>query len=385
MASSDYLFTSESVSEGHPDKVCDRISDEIVDLFLAAEPQARVAAETLTTTNRIVIAGEVRGPASITPERIEAAAREAVRDIGYEQEGFHWQNAKVEVLLHAQSGDIAMGVDRDGAGDQGIMFGYACDETSELMPAPIHFAHEILRLMAEARHAGEASELGPDSKSQITVRYVNGKPVGVTSVVVSTQHGAEVSQDRVQEIVRPFVHQALPEGWLQNDTVWYINPTGQFIVGGPDGDAGAYRPQDHRRHLWRCRPTWRWCVLRQGPDQGRPLGSLCGALSSRRMSWRPVMADRCCLIQLSYAIGVSAQPLVDLCRHLWHRPDRRGQLRLKRRSATRSISDTSAASASGSGPEPPDLSPAPRPMAISAGRRMPMAASRGSGRIWWTS
>jgi S-adenosylmethionine synthetase len=237
-----YLFTSESVSEGHPDKVSDRISDAVVDAYLAADPGSRVAAETLTTTNRIVLAGEVRGPASVL-DQVEQIARDAVRDIGYEQDGFHWKNASVEVHLHSQSADIAQGVDAagnkdEGAGDQGLMFGYACDETPSLMPAPIHYSHRILRDMATARHAGKEKGLGPDSKSQVTLRYENGKPVGAQSVVVSTQHAEGLSQDDIRGIVRPYVLGALPDGWMCAEDEFYVNPTGKFVIGGPDGDAG---------------------------------------------------------------------------------------------------------------------------------------------------
>ena len=243
MSRSDYLFTSESVSEGHPDKVSDRISDAVVDTYLTADPQARVACETLCTTNRIVLAGEVRGPGHITSKHIEDVARAAVKDIGYEQEGFHWRTAEVQIYLHAQSVDIAQGVDAagnkdEGAGDQGLMFGFACDETDVLMPAPIHFSHSILRSLAEARHSGAESGLGPDSKSQVTLRYANGKPVGVTSIVVSTQHGEMLSQEEVREIVRPHVANVLPEGWMCPEDTFYVNPTGRFVIGGPDGDAG---------------------------------------------------------------------------------------------------------------------------------------------------
>ena len=306
MPQADFLFTSESVSEGHPDKVCDRISDEIVDLFLAAEPQARVAAETLTTTNRIVIAGEVRGPASVTPERIEHAAREAVKAIGYEQDGFHWRTAKVEVLLHAQSGDIAMGVDKDGAGDQGIMFGYACDETDERMPAPIHYAHRLLRTMAEARHRGDTPELGPDAKSQFTLRYVDGKPVGVTSVVLSTQHKDGLSQSDVHDIVKPFVEATVPQGWLNGETKWYVNPTGQFIIGGPDGDAGL----TGRKII--VDTYGGWAPHGGGAFSGKDPTKVdrSAAYAARYLAKNVVaagLAERC-LIQLSYAIGV-AQPL----------------------------------------------------------------------------
>lgn len=252
MAREHYLFTSESVSEGHPDKVCDRISDEIVDLFfregakVGIDPyQTRVACETLATTNRVIIAGEVRG-APIGPEAIEAAARDAIKSIGYEQEGFHWQKAKVEILLHAQSADIAQGVDAsgnkdEGAGDQGIMFGYACRETPELMPAPIYYAHKILEDLAAARRAGSGSavKLGPDAKSQVTVQYEHGKPAHVTQIVLSTQHLDEnLSSQDVRQIVEPYIRKTLPESWILPETVWHINPTGKFVIGGPDGDTG---------------------------------------------------------------------------------------------------------------------------------------------------
>ena len=249
MTRSSYLFTSESVSEGHPDKVCDRISDEIVDAFFRLGPehgwdpwQIRCAAETLATTNRVVIAGETRGPKQITKDLITHLARMAIRDIGYEQEGFHWENAEINVLLHAQSADIAVGVDSagnkdEGAGDQGIMFGYACRETPTLMPAPIYYAHKILSDLAVARKAGE-TRLLPDAKSQVTVAYENGKAVRATQIVVSTQHSAGLSSADVAEIVKPYAIKALPAGWVDDSTVWHINPTGKFEIGGPDGDCG---------------------------------------------------------------------------------------------------------------------------------------------------
>jgi S-adenosylmethionine synthetase len=267
-----YLFTSESVSEGHPDKVCDRISDEIVDLVFreakktGMDPsQVRIACETLATTNRVVIAGEVRVPTSllkkdkqgnvlhdaaghpiVNPAKFKSTARKAIKAIGYEQDGFHWKKAKIDVLLHGQSADIAQGVDEKGnkdvgAGDQGIMFGYASRETPELLPAPIYYAHKILEILTEARKSGvgAAVKLGPDAKSQVTVKYENGVPVGVTQIVVSTQHvDASLSSDDVKKIIEPYVRQALPEGWIGKDTVWHVNPTGKFVVGGPDGDAG---------------------------------------------------------------------------------------------------------------------------------------------------
>ena len=248
MRKGDFVFTSESVSEGHPDKVCDRISDSVVDAFLAADPYARVACETLVTTNRIVIAGEVRGPRSLVEKngkvkasRIEAIARKAVKEIGYEQKGFDWKKAKVTVLLHGQSADIARGVDAagnkdEGAGDQGIMFGYACNETPELMPAPLQYSHNILRALAEARHSGREKLLGPDAKSQVTLRYVNGKPVGATAIVVSTQHaatdakGRELESGDVKRIVRPYVEKVLPTGWMCHDDHFYVNQIGRAHV-----------------------------------------------------------------------------------------------------------------------------------------------------------
>ncbi|MGV7031269.1 methionine adenosyltransferase [Methylobacterium symbioticum] len=246
MPRSDYLFTSESVSEGHPDKVCDRISDTVVDAYIAAMPEARLGVETLATTNRIVIAGEVRGPDSVTFKDLEELTREAVKDIGYEQDGFHWKNNDVAIHLHAQSADIAQGVDAagnkdEGAGDQGIMFGYAADETPALMPAPIFYAHKILKDLADARKArqGEAAKLGPDAKSQVTVRYANGKPVEATQIVLSTQHIDEsLDSADVRAIVEPYIRAALPEAWITEGTVWHINPTGKFVIGGPDGDCG---------------------------------------------------------------------------------------------------------------------------------------------------
>ncbi|CAA2100484.1 MULTISPECIES: methionine adenosyltransferase [Methylobacterium] len=246
MPRSNYLFTSESVSEGHPDKVCDRISDTIVDAYISAMPEARLGVETLATTNRIVIAGEVRGPDSVTFEHLEHLTREAVKDIGYEQSGFHWKNNDIAIHLHAQSADIAQGVDSsgnkdEGAGDQGIMFGYASDETPELMPAPIYYAHKILKDLADARKGkqGDAAKLGPDAKSQVTVRYENGRPVGVTQIVLSTQHIDETLDSAdVRAIVEPYILAALPQGWVGEETVWHVNPTGKFVIGGPDGDAG---------------------------------------------------------------------------------------------------------------------------------------------------
>lgn len=251
MARSSYTFTSESVSEGHPDKVSDRISDEVVDLFFSRaekdgmDPwQVRVAAETLTTTNKVVIAGEIRGPESITNLEIESAARKAIKDIGYEQDGFHWANADVQVLLHNQSVHIAQGVDSgdnkdEGAGDQGIMFGYASNETEALMPAPIYYSHKILEVLAQKRKSGELDQLLPDSKSQVSVAYENGKPVRATSIVLSTQHRSEDQTSQIiRDMVEPTIRDVLPDGWIDEDTVWHVNPTGTFVIGGPDGDAG---------------------------------------------------------------------------------------------------------------------------------------------------
>ncbi len=304
----DYLFTSESVSEGHPDKVCDRISDGIVDAYLAADPHSRVAVETLCTTNRIVMAGEVRGPGSITNETLEEVARSAVRDIGYEQEGFHWRDAAVDSYVHAQSSDIAIGVDAagnkdEGAGDQGIMFGYACRETDALMPAPIHYSHAILQAMAAARHAGGEAGLGPDSKSQITLQYENNKPVRVTSVVVSTQHAADLSQDDVREIVRPYVLRTLPDGWMCDDDSFYVNPTGRFVIGGPDGDAGLTGRKIIVDTYGGAAPHGGGAFSGKDPTKV----DRSAAYAARYLAKNVVAAGLAdgCTIQLAYAIGVS--------------------------------------------------------------------------------
>lgn len=239
----EYLFTSESVSEGHPDKICDQISDAVVDAYLAADPHARVAAETMVTPSKIIIAGEVRGPTSITPKDIEGMARKVVQDIGYEQDIFHWKKVAVEVMLTQQSPDIAQGVDggenkEEGAGDQGIMFGYACNETDTYMPAPIYYAHRILQSISEARHVGNLPQFGPDAKSQVTLLYRDGAPVKADSIVVSIQHKEGVSQQEVRELVRAHVHKVLPEGWMCDEEKFYINPTGKFVIGGPESDCG---------------------------------------------------------------------------------------------------------------------------------------------------
>ncbi len=311
MAKLNYLFTSESVSEGHPDKVCDRISDAVVDLFLGADPYARVAVETLCTTNLIVLAGEVRGPASITHELMEAAARRAVRDIGYEQDGFHWKNAEVIVRVHSQSADIAVGVDAagnkdEGAGDQGIMFGYACNETSALMPAPIFYAHNILHSLAEARHSGATPLLGPDAKSQVTLQYENGKPVRATSVVVSTQHHESISSDEVREIVRPHVVNVLPGGWMCPEENFYVNPTGRFVIGGPDGDSGLTGRKIIVDTYGGAAPHGGGAFSGKDPTKV----DRSAAYAARYLAKNVVaahLADRC-TIQLAYAIGV-ARPL----------------------------------------------------------------------------
>ena len=309
MNSKNYLFTSESVSEGHPDKVCDRISDMVVDSYLSKDPFSRVACETLTTTNKVVLAGETRGP-EIKKNELEEKVRSCIKDIGYEQDGFHWKNCSVDINLHTQSSDIAMGVDSkgnkdEGAGDQGIMFGYACDETEVLMPAPIYYSHKILELMAIDRKNGKADKLEPDSKSQVTLQYVDGVPSKVTAVVISTQHSPKVSQSQVKEIVRPYLEKAIPKKLLMNlnEKDFYVNPTGQFIIGGPDGDTGL---------------TGRKIIVDTYGGAARHGG---GAFSGKdpskvdrsaayaaRYVAKNVVASKIskkCEIQLSYAIGVS--------------------------------------------------------------------------------
>jgi len=313
VARATYLFTSESVSEGHPDKVCDRISDAVVDLYLAADPLSRVAVEGLVTTNRIVLAGEVRGPESVTPEMVEQTARRVVRDIGYEQEGFHWDLAEFEYYVHGQSADIALGVDPnadkqkdEGAGDQGIMFGFACRETEPLMPAPIFYAHRILHEMAKARHSGRTPELGPDAKSQVTLVYENGKPVRADSIVVSTQHDEDVSQERVKEVVGDFVHEVMPEGWVNGSTKLYVNPTGRFVIGGPDGDTGLTGRKIIVDTYGGAAPHGGGAFSGKDPTKV----DRSAAYAARYLAKNVVaagLADKCTL-QLSYAIGVS-QPL----------------------------------------------------------------------------
>ncbi|KAF0210845.1 methionine adenosyltransferase [Methylocystis sp.] len=318
MTRKNYLFTSESVSEGHPDKVCDRISDEIVDEFFREGPKAgidpyaiRVAAETLATTNRVVIAGEVRGP-HVPFDRIIEITRGAIRAIGYEQRGFHWNTANVEVLLHEQSVDIAQGVDAagnkdEGAGDQGIMFGYAVRETPELMPAPIYYSHKILELLAQARHSGKEKGLGPDAKSQVTVRYADGKPVEATQIVLSHQHVDEtLSPADIRSIAEPYIRDALPDGWITNTTVWHVNPTGKFYIGGPDGDAGLTGRKIIVDTYGGAAPHGGGAFSGKDPTKV----DRSAAYAARYLAKNVVaagLADRCTL-QLSYAIGV-AEPL----------------------------------------------------------------------------
>ena len=340
MARSSYLFTSESVSEGHPDKVCDRISDEIVDLVFREAKKAgmdpskvRIACETLATTNRVVIAGEVRVPETllkkdkagnvvldasgapvVNPSKFKSAARKAIRAIGYEQSGFHWKKCRIDVLLHGQSADIAQGVDESGnkdvgAGDQGIMFGYASRETPELLPAPIYYAHKILENLTAARKAnhGPAGKLGPDAKSQVTVRYENGQPVGVTQIVLSTQHlDEDLTSADVRVIVEPYVRASLPEGWITDETVWHVNPTGKFVVGGPDGDAGLTGRKIIVDTYGGAAPHGGGAFSGKDPTKV----DRSAAYAARYLAKNVVaagLADRA-TIQLSYAIGV-AQPL----------------------------------------------------------------------------
>ena len=311
MAQDNFIFTSESVSEGHPDKVCDRISDTVVDLYLEADPNSRVACETLSTTNRVVLAGEVRGPAHISHDVITEKVRGAIREIGYEQDGFHWKNAEITILLHEQSSDIAMGVDSrgnkdEGAGDQGIMFGYACRETETLMPAPIQYSHSILKNMANARRSGHIVGLGPDSKSQVSLRYGNGKPIGAASIVISTQHDEGLEQKEVREIVRPFVENVLPDGWMCPETEFYVNPTGRFVIGGPDGDAGLTGRKIIVDTYGGAAPHGGGAFSGKDPTKV----DRSAAYAARWVAKNIVAANLAekCTIQLSYAIGV-AKPL----------------------------------------------------------------------------
>ena len=309
MKKNNYLFTSESVSEGHPDKVCDRISDMVVDSYLALDPFSRVACETLTTTNKVVLAGEIRGP-DIKKDELIDKVRNCIKDIGYDQKGFSWKTANIETFLHAQSSDIAMGVDSkdnkdEGAGDQGIMFGYACQETDDLMPAPIHFSHKILRLMAADRKNGSLKEIEPDSKSQVTMLYENEKPVKVTSVVISTQHSKALNQEKVRELIIPYITKSIPKEFLDglDPKEIYINPTGQFIIGGPDGDTGLTGRKIIVDTYGGAAPHGGGAFSGKDPTKV----DRSAAYVSRYLAKNIVASGitEKCLIQLAYAIGVS--------------------------------------------------------------------------------
>ena len=304
-----YLFTSESVSEGHPDKVCDRISDMVVDHYLSQDPYSRVACETLTTTNKVILAGEVRGP-ELNKDALIEKVRECIKDIGYDQEGFSWKNANIECFLHSQSADIAMGVDSkgnkdDGAGDQGIMFGYSCDETKELMPAPIQFSHKILRLMAQDRKSGVLKNIEPDSKSQVTIEYKDNKPFKVKSIVISSQHSPDVEQHQVKELVRPYIKRSVPEKLLEgfDDNEFYVNPTGNFVIGGPDGDCGLTGRKIMVDTYGGAAPHGGGAFSGKDPTKVDR-----SAAYAARYIAKNVVASKIssrCLIQLAYAIGVS--------------------------------------------------------------------------------
>jgi S-adenosylmethionine synthetase len=306
----EFLFTSESVSEGHPDKVADRLSDTVLDAYLAADPYSRVACETLVTTNRVILAGETRGPDAFTPDVIAGLCREAIREIGYDQPGFSWRGATIEVYLHAQSADIAQGVDAsgnkdEGAGDQGMMFGYACRETDALMPAPIYYAHLILRRISELRRAHDPLVAGllPDAKSQITLRYVDGRPVGATSVVVSTQHEEGLEQADVKRLVWPIVESCLPRGWMPPEHEFYVNPTGKFVTGGPDGDCGLTGRKIIVDTYGGAAPHGGGAFSGKDPTKvDRSAAYACRYLAKNVVA--AGLADRCTL-QVSYAIGVS--------------------------------------------------------------------------------
>jgi S-adenosylmethionine synthetase len=311
LAKRDFVFTSESVSEGHPDKICDRISDAIVDTYLAAEPEARCGVETLVTTNRVVLAGEVRGPAAITSNKLIEVARQAIRDIGYEQENFHWERATIKCHIHGQSADIAQGVDAsgnkdEGAGDQGMMFGYACSDTPALMPAPIFYAHAMLRALSEARHAGQTPLLGPDAKSQVTLQYEAGKPVRATKVVVSIQHSDRIDQHEVREIISPYVVGTLPDGWMCDEENFLVNPTGLFVIGGPHGDAGVTGRKIIVDTYGGAAPHGGGAFSGKDPTKV----DRSAAYAARYLAKNVVgagLAERC-TIQVAYAIGV-ARPL----------------------------------------------------------------------------
>jgi S-adenosylmethionine synthetase len=308
----DFLFTSESVSEGHPDKVCDRISDSILDLYIAADPESRVAVETLVTTNLAIVSGEIRSTGNITKESIEETIRNSVKDIGYEQDGFNWKTLETKILLHEQSADIAMGVDSDGnakeegAGDQGIMFGFACNETPEFMPAPILYSHKILKKLADKRHSGLIEGILPDSKSQVTLKYEDNKPKYIDSIVVSSQHTEDCSQERIQEIVRDIIQEVMPEEWLNENTSYIVNPTGKFVIGGPVGDTGLTGRKIIVDTYGGSAPHGGGAFSGKDPTKV----DRSAAYISRYLAKNIVaagIADRC-TIQLSYAIGIS-EPL----------------------------------------------------------------------------
>ncbi|PLS23188.1 methionine adenosyltransferase [Neptunicoccus cionae] len=315
MSRNNYLFTSESVSEGHPDKICDRISDAILDALLSEEEMARVACETFATTNRVVIGGEVglasKDKLAGVMESVDGIVRDCVKKIGYEQDGFHWETVEIDNLLHEQSAHIAQGVDKDGAGDQGIMFGYACSETPELMPAPIHYSHAVLRDLAEARHSGATPQLGPDAKSQLSVKYVDGKPVGVTSIVLSTQHlDDSMSSADVRDVVEPYIRKTLPDGWISPETEWHVNPTGKFVIGGPDGDAGLTGRKIIVDTYGGAAPHGGGAFSGKDPTKV----DRSAAYAARYLAKNVVAAGlaKRCTLQLSYAIGV-AKPLSIYC------------------------------------------------------------------------
>ena len=306
----EYLFTSESVSEGHPDKVADRISDTVLDAFLAADPLSRVACETLVTTNRVVLAGEVRGPESVTQDQLIEKAREAIRDIGYDQDGFSWRNAQIECLLHAQSTDIAAGVDSagnkdEGAGDQGIMFGYACTETPALMPAPIHYAHQILQRIKDGRKSGDPAVAGllPDAKSQVTLKYVAGKPVKAASIVLSTQHEEGMDQGEIKQRLKGLIASTMPDGWMCPDDELYVNPTGNFVIGGPDGDCGLTGRKIIVDTYGGASPHGGGAFSGKDPSKvDRSAAYACRYLAKNVVA--AGLSEKC-TIQISYAIGVS--------------------------------------------------------------------------------
>ena len=303
-----YIFTSESVSEGHPDKICDLVSDNIVDAFLVKDPESRVAAETMVTTNKVIVSGEVSGPDIFKNKSFDELIRQTIKKIGYEQEGFHWKNIVIENNLHQQSEDIAQGINKknkkeQGAGDQGIMFGYACKETEKLMPAPIYYSHLILKSLSDARHNGQEKMLKPDAKGQISLKYENGKPVGATAIVISSQHHESLTQEDVKEIVRPYVINSLPNGWMCEEKNFYVNPTGRFVIGGPVGDSGLTGRKIIVDTYGGAAPHGGGSF--SGKDPSKVDRS--GAYAARYLAKNIVAADLAdkCTIQISYAIGIS--------------------------------------------------------------------------------